>query len=152
MRAQNWKILLIHGIGFFTPESVHKDVADQLEKHGVSRDRVIPFNWDSVTTTFFPRDPFFAARAPNLRFVAEVNTGIIQSAHLGFLSASNGYAGTSPPIILVHNFLAFLLHVLPSWSRDPFGWGWSLPFGNTEQTYHWTEPAPSMTGRGCGCN
>ena len=47
---------------------------------------------------------------------------------------------------------SFAYHLLPSWSRDPFGWGWSLPFGTTEQTYHWTELAPSKSGRGCGCN
>jgi hypothetical protein len=43
--------------------------------------------------------------------------------------------------------LAYQLGV-PSWSRDPFKRGWSLPFGTTEQTYHWKEFPDGK----CGCN
>lgn len=111
MNTRHWKLLLIHGVGFFDPEEVVDNVSAQLENYGIPKSLVLPFDWDSVTTTLFPRKSIFAPTDPNFQFLAELNAALIQSAHLGFLSDSDCYAGMSRPVLRLHNFIAFLLQL-----------------------------------------
>jgi RHS repeat-associated protein len=80
---------------------------------------------------------------PTLQFIGEYDWTI----------SPNAYGTLTYTITDYKSMHSLSYHLLPSWSRDPFGQGWSLPFGNTEQTYHWTEPAPvkDMGGRKSGC-
>jgi len=64
----------------------------------------------------------------------------------------NGDGTTTFRLNNTTSFTSLVYGIAPSWSRDPFGRGWSLPFGNMSQTYHWTEPTGNMSGRKGGCN
>ena len=42
---------------------------------------------------------------------------------------------------------SFFYKLSPSWPRGPSGSDWHIPFGTTDQTYHWREPAAPTSGR-----
>jgi RHS repeat-associated protein len=79
---------------------------------------------------------------PTQQFVGNYSVNIIPNGnHSATFVLNNTTSMTS-----------FLYGIAPSYSRDPFGSGWSLPGGNMSQTFTWTETFPStLSGRGCGC-
>lgn len=98
--------LLIHGIYYFDEANALEAARLNLAKDGYDPKNVTAFNWDLLVG-----DP--EAGAPghfNLRFLIEIGAGLLESAHLGFFEPN--YKNRRSWLLLVHNFLAFLLQML----------------------------------------
>jgi hypothetical protein len=105
--------LLIHGISHFDEEYALQSARANLSASGYLAEDVMAFNWDLIVG-----DPEAGAEGPfNLRFLAEIGAGLLESAHLGFFESK--YTNQGALVLQIHNFLAFLLQcvacLLPIW-------------------------------------
>jgi hypothetical protein len=98
--------LLIHGISHFDEISAVSAAQKELATHGYSPNNVRAFNWDLIVG-----DPEAGSEGPfNLRFLAEIGAGLLESAHLGFFIA--GFQGRSKVALRIHNLMALVLQLL----------------------------------------
>jgi hypothetical protein len=110
--------LLIHGISHFNEEQALQSARAMLSASGYLAEDVTAFNWDLIVG-----DPEVGAEDPfNLRFLAEIGAGLLESAHLGFFESK--YADQRSWVLQIHNFLAFLLQcfacLFPFWLAIAF--------------------------------
>ncbi|HKV78809.1 MAG TPA: hypothetical protein VJP02_11735 [Candidatus Sulfotelmatobacter sp.] len=121
------RALLIHGIYYFDEANALEAARLNLAKDGYEPENVTAFNWDLLVG-----DPEAGAQGHfNLRFLIEIGAGLLESAHLGFFEPN--YQNQSSWLLLVHNFLAFLLQLLvilwPIWLFVAFLTHTKLLFG-----------------------
>jgi hypothetical protein len=105
----NLIVLIVHGVGFFDEESISNGVKAQLDASGLTYKKILAFNWDSGTTTFFDRTT--QGKDADLQFLADVGEGTLRATHLGFLRNSGSYAGLRPEVIKLQNALTLVLQV-----------------------------------------
>src|SRR6266404_2294617 len=103
-------VLVVHGVGFFNEKEVVEETRRRFEKTSISPATILPFNWDSRTTTFFDRVSI--GRDADLTFLAEVGEGILRATHAGFLSKTAKYGGLPKHLLRFQNALSLVLQIL----------------------------------------
>jgi hypothetical protein len=117
--------LLIHGISHFDEEHALQSARAMLSASGYLAEDVTAFNWDLIVG-----DPEVGTEGPfNLRFLAEIGAGLLESAHLGFFESR--YAGQRAWVLQIQNFLTFLLQcftcLFPLWLAIAFSTHTAFP-------------------------
>ena len=97
--------LLVHGISYFNERQALRPARLMLSRCGYHPSQVNAFNWDLTVG-----HPEISAEGPfNLRFLAEVGSALLESAHLGFFSRH--FLDRSTILLRVQNALTFALQL-----------------------------------------
>lgn len=114
-------LLVVHGVGHVDETKVTADLRSAFQRTGFSVSEIAFYNWDQLVDSLYSR-PVRAGSGhtlTNLRFLAEVNLGVLGSAHCGFIKGAGERTSTATRFFLA---VQALVAMAPFWFAYQIFW------------------------------